>query len=47
MKNETITIYVPAALKKEFQMICLQQDTNMNEVTRNFIEKYVEKHKKV
>ena len=45
MNNETITIYVPTTLKKEFKMVCLQQDTNMNEVTRDFIEKYVDKYK--
>ena len=40
-----ILIRVPSQLKKDFQIICLQQDTNMSDVLRTYIENYVKKHK--
>lgn len=45
MSDEKIMIRVPAALKKEFQILCLQKDTNMSDVLRAYIEEYVEQNK--
>lgn len=44
--KDTIMVRVPPELKKEFQILCLQNDTNMSDVLRQFIEEYVEKNKK-
>jgi len=46
MEDENkILIRVPTKLKKEFQIICLQQDTNMSDVLREYIETYVKNNK--
>lgn len=44
--EEQILVRVPAKLKKEFKIICLQYDTTMTDVLKTYIEMYVDKYKK-
>lgn len=44
-EENNIIIRVPNKLKKEFQIICLQQDTTMTDVLKAYIEQYVQQHK--
>lgn len=46
MENkDTIMVRVPTQLKKELQIIAIQQDTNMSDIIRPLIEDYVRQHK--
>ena len=46
MNDETIMIRVSSQLKQDLQIIAIKKKTNMAEIIRPMLEKYVEQHKK-
>ncbi|WP_458454401.1 ribbon-helix-helix protein, CopG family [Methanobrevibacter sp.] len=41
--NENILVRLPKQLKKEFRIICIQENTNMSDTIRQLVEDYVYK----
>lgn len=41
--NENILVRLPQQLKKEFRIICIQENTNMSDTIRQLVEDYVHK----
>lgn len=47
MDQETkFLLTLPSKLKKEFQLICIQNDTNMSDTLRQLMREYIQKNKK-
>lgn len=47
MSDETkLLLTVPSNLKKEFQLACIQNDTNMSDTIRKLMQLYINKNKK-
>ena len=44
MTETKILLTVPAELKKEFQLACIRNDSNMSDTIRQLMQDYVEKH---
>ena len=47
MEEETkFLLTLPANLKKEFQLACIKNDSNMSDTLRHLMREYIQKNKK-
>ena len=46
MTDTKFLLTLPSELKKEFQLVCIQNDSNMSDTIRQLMKEYIKKNHK-
>ena len=46
MTDTKFLLTLPSELKKEFQLVCIQNDSNMSDTIRQLMKEYIKKNRK-